>query len=256
MIERRRYRNPPIDEALCEFRFEPDSGWDSTLADRLHAELQVDYPTPPRERRVVEVGLQVKGSAPTQMEHKEAVERVQLLSDDERRIVGVGKALLSIHMLRPYQAPGRPFGGGWEELRSRVEKALDAYSRVAQPTGVRRIGVRYVNRIVFPCPAVQLEDYVKCSPPIPPELPQRIGGSFARSEIQYADDIYLVLSQGTTSDSSGNAAYVLDLDVIWQGQSSISLAAARRMVEDLKGHERLAFEAIITDKAREVFDAA
>ena len=54
LIERRRYRNPPIDEALCQFRFEPDSGWDSTLADRLHAELQVDYLTSPRELRVVE----------------------------------------------------------------------------------------------------------------------------------------------------------------------------------------------------------
>ena len=39
MQGRRRYRNPPIEEALCEFYFDPSEEWDLTIPGKLHTSL-------------------------------------------------------------------------------------------------------------------------------------------------------------------------------------------------------------------------
>ena len=36
-MARRKYRNPPIEETLCEFRFAPSQEWDPTVPDRSRA---------------------------------------------------------------------------------------------------------------------------------------------------------------------------------------------------------------------------
>ena len=46
MQERRRYRNPPIEEALCEFRFKPGRDWDLTIPGKLQAAIGEEYMIP------------------------------------------------------------------------------------------------------------------------------------------------------------------------------------------------------------------
>ena len=53
------------------------------------------------------------------------------------------------------------------------------------------------------------------------------------------------------SDSSG---FLLDLDFNWQGPAA-PLDDVMHIVDDLHRREGLAFEATITDKAREIFNA-
>jgi len=38
-MERCKYRNPPIEEALCEFRFVPSQDWDPTVPGRFHKKI-------------------------------------------------------------------------------------------------------------------------------------------------------------------------------------------------------------------------
>lgn len=51
MDTRRRYRNPPIEEALCEFYFDPSEEWDLTIPGKLRSfyrkrEFRVQRMTP------------------------------------------------------------------------------------------------------------------------------------------------------------------------------------------------------------------
>ncbi len=39
MNQRRRYRNPPIEEALCEFRYPPGQEWDLTIPCKFYLRL-------------------------------------------------------------------------------------------------------------------------------------------------------------------------------------------------------------------------
>ena len=254
MIERRRYRNPPIEEALCEFRFRPSREWDLTIPGKLHTQLGGDYSGKPRQQRVVDVGFEVTKGDLSGLRSRDDLARVQLVTENERRIVGVGPDVLSIHMLRPYQDVRN--NGGWDEFRSRIENALNAYWTVANPEGVSRIGIRYINKIVFHQDRVPLGNYLTCILPTVPGLPPTVNGFFSRSEFSYDDGVRLILSQGTTRDPENPFAFVVDLDVISASDELLSAQKTMIRLDDFRRRERSAFEAIITDEARKLFDGS
>ena len=255
MQERRRYRNPPIEEALCEFRFKPGRAWDLTIPGKLQAAIGDEYMGKPQEQRVVQVGLEVQGDKPSNLQLGEGLARVQLVTGNGKRMVGVGSDVLSIHMLRPYQNPREPKLSGWEEFRPRIETALDAYWKVAQPVGVLRIGIRYINRIVIPQGTVRIEEYLKCGMPDVDGLPDQLTNFMSRVDYTYGDGVRIVLSQGSIDAPPDHVGFLLDLDVIWENPEPVDKARALTIANDLRDRERAAFEAVITDRARELFDA-
>ena len=101
------YKNPPIVEAICEFRFSADTDWDLTIPGRLHERLGSEYTGKPRSQEVVQAELDRETSA---LRVSQAVARVQLPSADGTRMVAVGPRVLSVHVLKPYP--------GWEEFRA------------------------------------------------------------------------------------------------------------------------------------------
>ena len=255
MQDRRRYKNPPIEEALCELRFKPGRAWDLTIPGRLQAELGGEYMGKPQEQRVVQVGLQVQGDKPSNLQLGEGLAKVQLVTGDGKRMVGVGPDVLSIHMLRPYQDPRELERSGWEEFLPRIEAALGAYWRVAEPEGVLRVGVRYVNKIVIPHKTIEMEEYFTCGFPEVSGLPDLVTNFVSRVEYSYEDAVRLVLSQGSIDGSPDHLSFLLDLDVVWEDLVAVGRDRALEIANDLRDRERAAFEAVITDKARELFDA-
>ena len=255
MHQHRRYKNPPIEEALCEFRFQPSQDWDLTIPGKLHARLNEEYSGRPREQRVVEAGLEIQGDQPSKLSLGEGLGKVQLVTEDGTRMVGVGPDVLSVHMLRPYQDPLQPGRGGWDEFRPRISVALDAYWEVAQPEGVHSIGLRYINRLVIPEKTVEVENYLRCALPVVSGLPDRLNNFMSRVEYAYSDGVRLVLSQGSIDAPSDHVGFLLDLDVIWENTQPITRSEALIKADDLRAREREAFETVITEKARELFDA-
>ena len=113
MTRRRRYKNPPIEEALCEFGFAPGPDWDPTIPGKLQAALGDEYSGKSREQRAMQVGLHVEKGKPADLQFDEGLAKVQLFTNQGTRMVGVGPNVLSIHMLRPYQNPLDSERGGW-----------------------------------------------------------------------------------------------------------------------------------------------
>ena len=73
LTQRRRYKNPPIEEALCEFGFAPGPDWDPTIPGKLQAELGDEYSGKPREQRAVKVGLHVQKGKPADFQYDEGL---------------------------------------------------------------------------------------------------------------------------------------------------------------------------------------
>lgn len=90
MEGRRRYRNPPIEEALCEFYFDPSEEWDLTIPGKLHTELGDEYSGKPQQQNVAQVALAVKDGHPIGLQHSEKLGRIQLLTKKGTRMVGIG----------------------------------------------------------------------------------------------------------------------------------------------------------------------
>ena len=81
VIERRRYRNSPIEEDLCEFRFKPSREWDLTIPGKLHTKLGNDYTGKPRQQRVVDVGFEMKHGDVSGLRSRDELARVQLVTE-------------------------------------------------------------------------------------------------------------------------------------------------------------------------------
>lgn len=255
MENRRIYKNPPIEQAICEFRFEPGMEWNLIIPGKFHIALNEAYPKT-RQQTVVEFGLEVRDGKPFELRHGEGLGNVQLVNENDNRTVDVGVDFLSISMMRPYQSPDNP-KSGWDEFKHRIKEALHEYWGVAQPMGVKRIGVRYINRIIVPDKTANVTEYLKCIFPDLSELSGlsgQVNGYISRTEFSYEDGVGLVLSQGKLPNQTTASEFILDIDVVWRSENIIGQDDALRKVEDLRDRERTAFESSITDEARGLFD--
>ena len=71
----------------------------------------------------------------------------------------------------------------------------------------------------------------------------------------YDDDARLALSYGLLGAASNSVECLLDLDVIRQAETWIDWEKSLEIADNLHERAGSAFEAVVTDKARELFDA-
>ena len=183
-----------------------------------------------------------------------------LVTEDGTRMIGIGPDVMSVHMLRPYQNPAAPETIGWDEFQPRIEQALRAYWDVANPQGVSRIGVRYINKLSIPKQAESVKAYLKkfveCVPPNIPSFPGTMDNLASRFEYTCPDDMKLALSQHLVNAEDGQFEFFLDIDVFSNtADEPIDQGAALEKTGQLKEQENQIFEALITDRAREYFNA-
>jgi uncharacterized protein (TIGR04255 family) len=250
-MTRRQYSNPPIEEAVCEFRFAPGSAWNLTVPGLFYEKIKDAYPGEPRQQNLIATEV-VAGQTPANPEFtvRQGVNKLLFESKDTKRLVGVGNNVLSIHSLRPYE--------GWEEFRQRIDEAFEVYLEVAKPVGVTRIALRYINRIAIPSnQEIELRDYFTIYPQIPKDgVPSKMTAFLTRTELIYEDiPIRLVLNLSDAIAPAEQIVIVLDLEIFqdWV-EKPLSLQEAISNLYELKQREGQAFENLITDRTRELFN--
>ena len=77
----------------------------------------------------------------------------------------------------------------------------------------------------------------------------------SRVAYEYEDGTRLVLIHGSISPPSDDVGFLLDIDVIWETADHLTQSESLQRVDVLRDLERKVFETVITDKAREIFDA-
>ncbi|MFK0015019.1 TIGR04255 family protein [Streptomyces sp. NPDC091027] len=244
-MERRTYANPPIVEALCTFNFSTERPWNLTIPGRFFEQVKADYPEDPEE----EVKIQAQfgsGNQVAQFKVGGAATRVILKNGPKR--VGILPNSLSIHSLAPYE--------GWESLRARALSALDAYHNVVGDHQIESIGLRYVNRIFIPASKISFNDYFTVAQGLPSEgFPGGITSFFDKMEITYPDaPAKIVFTWASDDEVADQVAFIMDFDL--QRLGPITREDVPELLDDLRERERAAFESLILDRLREIFDAA
>jgi uncharacterized protein (TIGR04255 family) len=242
----RQYKNPPIEEALCEFTFTPTIEWNLTLPGKLHIEIQDEYAGPPRQQNIQTIVTGPQAAQPSIAFQNELL-RIQLLSTDGTRLVSIGKNTLSVSVLRPYE--------GWLLFKPRIERALSAYRKVAAPQDVIRVGLRYINRIVVPTANSDPSSYFNYNLSRDDVLDAGISNFMKRFEYLKQGGEKLIITHATLQPSdSEKSEFILDIDTIWD-REPLNFDQVLETTEKLHTIEGSAFEAIITDEARRLFDA-
>lgn len=238
----KKYQNPPVEEALCGFRFSSDTKWDITVPGLVYERLKAHYPVrEPRLYHELEVVQESEGF----QQKMHTSERIMLFTEDRRQFVQVGRLLMAVHVLRPYPT--------WMEFKPKIELAWRSLCEVVNVSGLEQINLRYINRIEFPKPDTKLEEYLEFYPYLGSRLPQQTTGFQTIVEFEYEDGrdrcrVILV----PESKQAKNTLF-LDIDYYLARPRAISVETALDWVENAHGCVETIFEGCITDVLREHF---
>lgn len=239
-----KYPNPPVVEVVCEFRFVPGEPWDATVLGLVYDRVKQDFP---RRRSVKTIESESVAEATGLRQQVSLIDRMQFLRDDERAFVQASSDLLAVNHLEPYPA--------WEGFMPLIRQGFDAYVAVAHPKGLRRIGLRYINRIKMPDSRVDLPNYLNFRPLVGPGLPEEMTGFMVGIQSPYdsgRDTLRLLLSSAE-AEGSGALAIVLDLDYFLARSEGVQLGDALRWLETAHTRVQTAFESCLTDQLKETF---
>lgn len=83
----KRYNNPPIIEALCEFQFDEDVQWDLTLIGLIYDKLK-DY-FPQKKQLQLDLALAAATQTNQQIGPVPMIPLVRFLDSDEKKLVQI-----------------------------------------------------------------------------------------------------------------------------------------------------------------------
>lgn len=241
----RLYTNPPLIEAVCEFQFEPNQPWDWTIPGLVYNKVGKEFPKK-KQQNIVEMAARIEKDEVTPS-IKGGMGRMQFLRDDETALIQVGPNLFVVNQLRPYPT--------WEKYREMINNNLAIYCEVANPKALKRIGLRYINRLEIPEAEVRIEDYILAVPTIPEPIPQVFATWVQRVEIPFVDSNgMMVMQSGLMKHEEPNKiVFLLDLDFITLDIREIKIENAADWLERAHDAVEKTFEACITGKSRALF---
>jgi uncharacterized protein (TIGR04255 family) len=238
------YKKAPITEAVIELRLARQ--FDASLVEGAARRMKDEYFFEDVDDGV---NLKYEVGAP-RAELETAWKGRKLSSIDRADCLFFRTNTLVCSRLAPYT--------GWESFYERAVRGWQAWRKIAGPTELTRLGVRYINRIDIPNASgapISVEEYLNVSPRSP-----EFGGPMSSYAIQIArpmnsDDCMLVLNSSTvTPPLVGFAALVLDIDVFRETNIPRRDEDLWALVNRIRTYKNNIFETCITDQSRALFD--
>lgn len=240
----KKYKNPPIIEAVCEFRFERGSPWDLAVPGLVYEKIRHTFP---KRKPIRDVQLGVRQLDAGLEQEVKTTERIRFLRDDEKAFIQVGPDQVAIHQLKPYPS--------WQEFQPLIMEGFNAYREAASPKGIQRIGLRYINRIEIPGEKVKLEDHFEFYPFVGAKLPQVHGSFIVGIEVPHKDsrDMLRVKLVSISSSAPNIVAILHDLDYFLAKPGDVAVDGISEWISIAHDKVEDVFEACIKDPLREIF---
>ena len=244
LLVNKRYKNPPIIEALCEFQFESSTSWDIAIPGLIYEKVQDTFP------KRLQVQLQASQINPNGVDGEEIVQQsiplIRFQRTDDLALMQVGPNLLTINHLKPYSS--------WQNFLPLIERGLAVYREVVNPTGIRTIALRYINRIELPNHPI-LEEYFEFRPSLTKKL-QNINAFIVGIQIPYEDnrDVLNLQLSSIPSEVPDKATMLLDLNYILANQGAITWEDVFKWLETAHNNIIEIFEASITEELKQRFE--
>jgi uncharacterized protein (TIGR04255 family) len=242
------YRNAPLAEAVCEFRFLPGEPWDITFFGLLYEKVKPEYEIREKVTQIQSGGS--PGPAGTFSMVFGSQETLRVSRPDRSSFIQVSPNILSVHHVPPYP--------GWAGFVRLIRFAFDAYIETAKPKAFERIGLRCINHIRIPGASVELADYFDFYPFVGPNLPKDhfdiiCGMSTSFDEAQSI--LRIILRTIPSADESSVLPFMLDLDYFVQTPGRVGLADVTKWLEVAHTRMKGGFEGAIKDRLRAIFNA-
>jgi uncharacterized protein (TIGR04255 family) len=216
----RHYQNPPVLEALCQFKFEPIETWDGTIAERFYERVRPRFP----QRRCDELSGR----------------HWQFRRSEGSALLQVAPHRLIVNQLAPYPS--------WPKLEQMILSAYQDFLEVAPSQKLASVGLRYINQIDIPGKSIDVARYFRNCPASQSKL-------FVSAEFPFAEageQLFFLLAEHPRA-AENSSRFILDLD--YRLPVAAPLAADEVETALQRAHGRIAelFESSITDEARRLF---
>jgi uncharacterized protein (TIGR04255 family) len=218
------YQNPPLLEAICEFKFQPSANWKPGVVDLIYEKVQAQFP-----RRETMHGL--NGNEPA------SNARTKFFRADGSALLQVSPKLLAINQLRPYAS--------WRQFKQTILETYSLYRDIAPLASIARLGLRYINQIEIPGTKIEIGRYLRGCP----EGYHKLFLSTAFPFEAERENLAMIVAHVPHNEGDFLRFY-LDLDYGAFPQAAEEIGSALE-----RAHDRIEkiFEASITDESRRLF---
>ncbi|MGD0534706.1 MAG: TIGR04255 family protein [Methanoregula sp.] len=239
-----KYKNPPIVEAICEFRFSKETKWDPTIAGSVYEKVKDQFPS--KESRL-EQQVEVKAGDAGFSQNLVASQRAIMLSPDRSSLIQVGQHLLSVNHLKPY--------AGWENFRPKIKMAYDTLNSITAVEGIERMALVYIDRIEIPGKKIEMEEYFKFYPSLGSDLPHDHMGFMVGVDFPFNDQrdfckLQLTSAMATKKD---HIALLMTTEYYLAKRKSVSPEKSIDWMEEAHTKIRELFRGCITEKLEDIF---
>jgi uncharacterized protein (TIGR04255 family) len=237
------YKNPPIAEAIAEFRFPPGSEPDLAVPGLVYEQMKKMFP---KVRPAVGIEASVHANQGVIQQRFAQTPRLQMLSPDERLVVQVSPNWLAINHVPPYVS--------WvDEYLPAIEAAIGAYVKAADVAIIMGASLRYVNHIpVTGLGTLGLEDFFTVYPKLE-SGPIGDGGFRLGLQLPRAEGKSVLQVEMAPSDGPSGSGIQLDILYFHGGAAPIAVGDAKAWLT--RAHEEVEafFESAIKDSLRQRF---
>jgi uncharacterized protein (TIGR04255 family) len=244
-VPRPPYPKAPVTEGVIHLAVEGKAP--SADLQKLVKRLTKDYPQQ-ETLAGINVAIDTTGGATTVQQQTQGY---RLKKADQTDIVVIFPDGVATARVAPYL--------GWEHLRERAQEAWAEWRRNITYSAMRRIGIRYINRIDVPIKqneVLDLETYMNLLPRVPDFSKQPLSGFFV--QITRPTDVPHWMVSATSNIVSpapliDHLSITLDIDVFRTKEIPGREPDLWDCVDAARSLKNQIFESCITDEARRLF---
>lgn len=238
-------REPPITEALIDFRIASDPGITSERLAGLRAQLP-EYPNV-EEKRQFQAELRVEAGKLQQPAMSDLGFRGMVFRNaDGTRLVQFRRDGFTLNQLRPYM--------GADVLITEAVRLWEMYRAIVTPVSVTRIAFRYINSLALP---YRLGDdfrrFLTAPPDMPEGTPQQVSGFLTRMVAHEDEDVVIVTQKLENVAPERPTPVTIDIDVFVPGEFDSSADSLVRVLGRLRVLKNRVFFGLLTDAAVELY---
>lgn len=241
----KKYKNPPIIEAVCDFRFTPGLPWNGIFPGLIYREVEAEFSDTEIQRHV---SAEMKPNGSSVHQRLETIEWQQFWRKDRSAIIQVAPDLLAVNHLKPYPT--------WHEFLPIITKALGAFTNIVKPSKIQRLELRYHNHIEINRGNVDLDDYLNFTPRIGTALPQNYFAFFVGIKSLSPNNKNQLKIELTSAEPKSEGALAANLTLAYTliSQDGLDLGNVSEWLGDAHTAIDDAFEACLKDPLRQIFD--
>jgi uncharacterized protein (TIGR04255 family) len=239
-------KNAPITEALIDIRVELPSDVDIAALHRFYEGLEDRFPKID-QRMSMSATLDLKqpdgglkGNAPKP-------DGYMMRSEEKALVVQARLDGFTINKLTPYH--------NWKSFSDEAKELWERYVRIARPSKVIRLALRYTNRIEV-LPGREFKEFVLTFPEVAPGIPQILPEYFLRLVIPHPSGSTAIVMESSlpSAPEAENVSMLLDIDVF----RAVDIPPTQEStiwstLEELRAYKNLIFFQTITPTQMEKY---